>query len=65
MHIVSASQGEFSKVKVDYIELPGWETDTTSARKFADLPENAQNYVLKVEDLIGVPGKLTVFNALV
>ncbi len=35
-------------------ELPGWETPTTHARTFADLPSAAQNYVLRLEELIGV-----------
>jgi adenylosuccinate synthase len=35
-------------------ELPGWETPTTKARTFADLPGGAQNYVLRLEELIGV-----------
>jgi adenylosuccinate synthase len=36
-------------------ELPGWETPITKARTFADLPSAAQNYVLRLEELIGVP----------
>jgi adenylosuccinate synthase len=35
-------------------ELPGWETPTTEARRFADLPEAARQYVLRLEELIGV-----------
>jgi len=35
-------------------ELPGWETPTTEARCFADLPEAARRYVLRLEELIGV-----------
>jgi len=41
-----------------YIELPGWKTDTSEARTFADLPENARAYALKLAELTG--GKLTI-----
>ena len=38
-----------------YESMPGWKTDLSSIRKFEDLPENAKNYIRKVEDLIGAP----------
>jgi hypothetical protein len=47
---------DLCRVKVEYLTLPGWKTDTSGARKFADLPQNAQNYVHKIEELVGVPG---------
>ena len=33
--------------------MPGWKTDITGVRKFEDLPQNAQNYVTKIEELLG------------
>lgn len=33
----------------------GWDADTTAARRFEDLPEAAQNYVRRIESLIGCP----------
>ncbi|XP_013406660.1 LOW QUALITY PROTEIN: adenylosuccinate synthetase isozyme 1 B-like [Lingula anatina] len=48
---------ELAKVDVEYVTLPGWKKSTADCRKFSDLPENAQNYVKKVEELIGVPIK--------
>ena len=36
-----------------YEELPGWQKETTHCRRFDDLPENAQRYVRRIEDLIG------------
>ncbi|KAK3094154.1 hypothetical protein FSP39_024769 [Pinctada imbricata] len=45
---------DLKRVKVDYLTLPGWQTDTSSARKFSDLPTNAQQYVYKIQELIGV-----------
>lgn len=44
-----------SEVEVDYIELPGWKQDISGARKISDLPENAQKYIQKIEELIEVP----------
>lgn len=40
-------------VEVEYIELPGWKEDISKARKYEDLPKNAQGYVEKIEKLIG------------
>ncbi|WP_127579550.1 adenylosuccinate synthase [Paenibacillus koleovorans] len=34
--------------------LPGWNTDISAARQFAELPPAAQQYVLELEKLIGV-----------
>jgi len=41
-----------------YIELPGWNTPTDQFKTFAELPENAQSYALKIAELTG--GKLTI-----
>ncbi len=38
-----------------YETMPGWKTNLTRIRKYADLPENAKKYIAKVEDLIGAP----------
>jgi adenylosuccinate synthase len=38
-----------------YIEVEGWQQSTRLARRFADLPLQAQAYVHKVEELVGVP----------
>jgi adenylosuccinate synthase len=41
-----------------YIELPGWSEDLTQCKKWEDLPLNAQNYVLKIQELLRVPIKI-------
>jgi len=41
-------------VEVEYIEIPGWKTDSSSAKKISELPENAQNYIKKIEELLEV-----------
>ena len=40
-----------------YIELDGWQQPTSGVRDFAQLPPNAQDYVRKIEKLVGVPVK--------
>jgi adenylosuccinate synthase len=41
-----------------YAEFPGWQTPTDEARTWADLPANAQSYLLKIAELSGA--KLTI-----
>lgn len=41
------------KAKPVYIECPGWLADTSSAKKFSDLPVNARKYLKKIEQLAG------------
>jgi adenylosuccinate synthase len=36
-----------------YEEVPGWNTALDDVRKFADLPRAAQNYVKRIEEIIG------------
>ncbi len=47
------SQSDFHHATPVYEELPGWQEDITAARSFEDLPVNAQNYVLALEQMIG------------
>lgn len=42
----------------EYIEMPGWSEDLDGIRKFEELPQTAQNFILKVEELTGLPIKL-------
>jgi adenylosuccinate synthase len=41
-----------------YIELPGWQAPTEKARKYSDLPKNAQAYLEKIAELTGA--RLTI-----
>ncbi len=41
------------RVRPIYESLPGWSEDITSVRTFADLPQTARDYVLRIEELIG------------
>jgi adenylosuccinate synthase len=38
-----------------YHELPGWQTPIGQLRRFEDLPQPAQNYVTRLEELINCP----------
>jgi len=40
---------------VEYEVLPGWKTDISSVRNYGDLPVAAQNYVERIEELVGIP----------
>ena len=44
-----------SEIEVVYETLPGWTEDISRAKNFDDLPENAQRYVLRIQELLGVP----------
>ena len=48
-------QSVFHKVQPVYEEMLGWTEDIAHARTFADLPEAAQRYVRRVEEVSGVP----------
>lgn len=47
------TQTGFHHAKPIYEEMPGWWEDISGARTFEDLPQNAQNYVLRLEELAG------------
>lgn len=47
------SQSDFHHAKPIYEMLPGWTEDITTARTFDDLPENAQKYMKRLEELCG------------
>jgi adenylosuccinate synthase len=48
---VPVSQSDFHHAVPIYEEFPGWSEDITGAREFSDLPINAQNYVLALEEM--------------
>ena len=41
-----------------YESVPGWDTPTRGARRFADLPENARRYIARLEQVSGVPAAI-------
>jgi len=44
---------ELSKVQVEYISLKGWKSDIAGVTKFEKLPKPAQDYITKIEELLG------------
>ena len=50
-----ASLEELDRCKPIYDELPGWDEDITKVTKFDDLPENAKNYLKRIEELTATP----------
>jgi adenylosuccinate synthase len=49
-----ASLHVLAECSVEYEVLPGWCCDISQIRKFEDLPKQAQEYVSKIESLVGV-----------
>lgn len=47
-----------SKLKPEYILLPGWKEDISAVRQYNDLPKSARAYVEFIEKKLGVPVKM-------
>lgn len=54
IEFVPAGEKDFNNVKPIYIELDGWDEDITQVKSFDELPKNAQIYLQKIEETIGV-----------
>ncbi|MFT5881596.1 MAG: adenylosuccinate synthase [Crocinitomicaceae bacterium] len=50
-----ATRSGWDKATPVYEELPGWQCDTTAARSWGDLPENAKAYLNRLSELVGAP----------
>ncbi|ORZ16435.1 Adenylosuccinate synthetase [Absidia repens] len=50
-----ADLGVLEKIEVEYVELPGWQSDITKCREWNELPENAKKYIEFIEKETGVP----------
>ena len=48
---------DLSKIKVVYETMKGWKTCLSKCRKFSELPVEAQNYIKRIEDYLGIPVK--------
>ncbi len=44
---------ELVKSEPVYMEMPGWNEDISGIREYAKLPQNARNYIEKIEELVG------------
>ncbi|HEY5640412.1 MAG TPA: adenylosuccinate synthase [Dehalococcoidia bacterium] len=50
-----ASGLDLARAEPIYEELPGWREGTAGVRRFEDLPQAAQGYVLFIQEKLGVP----------
>lgn len=53
--VLPLSADEFKGCEPVYVDMPGWQESTLGITDFDKLPENARNYIFKVEALAGVP----------
>ncbi len=52
---IPADLSELDTVEPQYEEHPGWQMDTSKARSWADLPENARLYIERISQLLQTP----------
>lgn len=50
-----ANAEKLSRAQCIYETVPGWQEDITEVNDFHDLPANAQNYVMLIEEMTGKP----------
>lgn len=53
-HMPSTLAG-LAKCQVNYETHPGWKSDISDCRTFEELPKEAQSYINRIEELVGVP----------
>ena len=51
---IPASISDYERCEPIYIELSGWNEDITQVTSFSELPVNAQAYLNKISELVGV-----------
>ncbi|GBR76674.1 adenylosuccinate synthase [Candidatus Termititenax persephonae] len=44
----------FSRAQPIYLEMDGWQKDTTQCRSFSELPSEALKYIAKLQEVVGV-----------
>ena len=54
-HFPSSIQA-FDGISVEYITMKGWKTPICGCKTFEELPAKAQDYIHKIEELLGIPG---------
>eukprot|EP00596_Hydrurales_sp_CCMP1899_P003787 CAMPEP_0119041920 /NCGR_PEP_ID=MMETSP1177-20130426/14210_1 /TAXON_ID=2985 /ORGANISM="Ochromonas sp, Strain CCMP1899" /LENGTH=470 /DNA_ID=CAMNT_0007008347 /DNA_START=76 /DNA_END=1485 /DNA_ORIENTATION=- len=50
-----SSLNTYAAIEVQYEVMPGWTEDVSNIKNFDDLPKNCKAYVLRLEELTGVP----------
>lgn len=51
INYIPASLDEYARCKPIYVELDGWKEDITNVHSYDELPQNAKNYLKKIEEL--------------
>ncbi len=54
---IPTTKKNFKRLEIDYKTFPGWEEDLSNIRSFDDLPKNAKEYVLALEEMLECPIK--------
>jgi adenylosuccinate synthase len=52
---IPASLEDLARCTVVYETLPGWKSDTSGVTEWKQLPVQAQNYIKRIHQLLGVP----------
>ena len=58
INYIPGSNQTYGKCQVKYIQMPGWKQDTSKVKSFESLPTEAQNYINKIQELVGVKVKM-------
>jgi adenylosuccinate synthase len=46
---------DYEGISVSYISMPGWQTPIVNCRSFSELPQQAKDYVAKIQELLQIP----------
>ena len=57
---IPGSISDIDNIEVEYIEMDGWKEDITNVKSLKELPIAARNYLLKIEELLGI--KISMFS---
>ena len=49
---------DLSRYQPVYEDIPGWEDDVSSIRSWDELPDQAQAYIIRIEEMTGLPVKI-------
>ena len=58
-----ADMDTLAEVEPVYESMPGWSANISGCKRFEELPREAQNYVKRIEQLIGAPIKMVSVGA--
>lgn len=58
IHDLPLGPGHLAPYEPVYEELPGWSQDLRDVKRWEDLPSQARDYILRIEELCGVPVRL-------